>query len=134
MMSEKEIKKFKEAMRPHPPVAPPKDLHPPHTPTPTMMAIAEERARPTLPMGDIDFDAIANSSEFKRFIYYLFTGKVHRGSLQKLDEEIKVYKKVAEDVMETMRGSRTDYREVMRELKDVLAKKREVIEKNEKGS
>lgn len=111
----------------HPPMAPPKPIE--RSPTPEMIKIAEERVKPmVIPHGEIDFEAIANSSEFKRFIYYLFTGKTHRGTIAKLDQEIKVYKKVAEDVMETMRGSKSDYRMVMKELKEKL---QEVREKNE---
>ena len=37
----------------------------------------------------IDFNAIANSSEFQRFIYLLLTGKTHRGSAVKLKRDIK---------------------------------------------
>jgi hypothetical protein len=57
---------------------------------------------------DIDFTAIATSSEFKRFIYYLLVGKTHRGTKKQLDQDINTkirdtrramdFKKVVEDI------------------------------------
>ena len=41
---------------------------------------------------EIDFEKIANSSEFKRLIYMIYTGKTHRGNRQNLDNEIKSHK------------------------------------------
>ena len=57
----------------------------------------------------IDFDKIANSSEFKRFIYYIFSGKTHRGSIEKLNKDIN---KIQTDVRKSM-----DFRKVIEDIK-----------------
>ena len=86
-----------------------------------MEEVALSRLHPPEPRyGDIDFTAIANSSEFKRFVYFIYTGKVHRGTLQQLDREIKQTQEAVEVVKEFARGSKTDYRECMKELKERL--------------
>ena len=57
----------------------------------------------------IDFDKIANSSEFKRFIYYIFSGKTHRGSIEKLNKDIN---KMQNDVRKSM-----DFKKVVEDIK-----------------
>ena len=64
----------------------------------------------------IDFKAIANSSEFQRFIYYLFTGKTHRGSLERLKKDIIEFKEDTNLVR--------DYKGVMNEFKEKVARLR----------
>lgn len=86
----------------------PKELHPP---PPVRIETSYE---------NIDFTAIANSSEFKRFVYFIYTGKVHRGTLKQLDREIKQTQEAVEVIKELGRGSKADYREVMKELKEKL--------------
>ena len=86
-----------------------------------MEEVALSRLHPPEPRyGDIDFTAIANSSEFKRFVYFIYTGKVHRGTLQQLDREIKQTQEAVEIIKEYARGSKADYRAVMKELKERL--------------
>lgn len=64
----------------------------------------------------IDFKAIANSSEFQRFIYYLFTGRTHRGSLERLKKDISEFKEESELVR--------SYKGVMQEFKEKVARLR----------
>ena len=38
---------------------------------------------------DIDYEKIARSSEFKRLVYLIYTGKTHRGTREDLDVKLK---------------------------------------------
>jgi hypothetical protein len=46
----------------------------------------------------IDFNKIANSSEFKRFMYYIYTGKTHRGTKDQLDWDIKKKRQEVQEI------------------------------------
>ena len=96
----------------HPEEIKEEDLHPPRAPTPTMIDVAQKR----LEYGDINFQMIANSSEFKRFVYFIYTGKTHRGTLEKLDNDIKQIK----DNVEIVRAMP---KEVLAELKEKIKKR-----------
>lgn len=74
---------------------------------------------------DLDYDEIARSSEFRRFVYYIYTGKTHRGTLKKLDIDIKAHKEVSQIVTKLQRGSPQDFRECMKELEEKLKARRE---------
>jgi len=114
-------KKDKKLEELHPPMAPPRiDESEQYSVRNHYDDAFESLAHATPKPAEIDFEAIARSSEFKRFIYYLFTGKVHRGSLQKLDRDIKVHRELSEEINKFARGSHMDYREVMKELKEKL--------------
>ena len=62
----------------------------------------------------IDYEKIARSSEFQRFIYFILTGKTHRGSLQKLKQEVKIVKSKYESA----------YKGVMSEFKSKVERMR----------
>ena len=104
--------------KPHPPIAPPKpiqkkDLKPPKQVEPTSFVnqiINEE---------DIDFNKIANSSEFKRFIFMIRTGSTFRGSNEELDKKLVKTEQEISIVRELGRGSHQDFREVVNELKEI---------------
>lgn len=85
-----------------------KELHPP---PPVRIETSYE---------DIDFTAIANSTEFRRLVYLIYMGKTHRGKDIELRREIKETQQAVEVVKELGRGSKADYREVMKELKERL--------------
>ena len=67
----------------HPPIAPKPVIKietltpPPLTPKKIISEIM-----PEVDYSNIDFEYIAKSSEFKRFIYFMYTGKTHRGTIQ----------------------------------------------------
>ena len=119
----------------HPPIAPPKEIIVEHewddqfyesvageteVGRNVLGSCASESVH-TLPVATnskpaIDFKAIANSSEFQRFIYYLFTGKTHRGSLERLKKDIIEFKEDTNLVR--------DYKGVMNEFKEKVARLR----------
>ena len=68
----------------HPPIAP-KPVIKIETLTPPPKPVIESN----VDYSNIDFEYIAKSSEFKRFIYFMYTGKTHRGTIKQLDQEIK---------------------------------------------
>ena len=108
--------------KPHPPIAPPKELHPPKKIEPISFitqVISQE---------DIDFNKIANSSEFKRFIYFIRTGTTFRGSNPELDKKLKKTEEEINIVRELGRGSHQDFRDVVKELKENLAKRKAKFE------
>ena len=109
--------------------------HPPVAPKPVIKI--ETLTPPSKPevsnidYSNIDFEYIAKSSEFKRFVYFMYTGKTHRGTIKQLDQEIRRTKENLEIVNEMGRGSKTDMKEVVRELKLTLqARKNKIPELN----
>ena len=105
--------------------------HPPIAPKPVIKI--ETLTPPPKPevsnvdYSNIDFEYIAKSSEFKRFIYFMYTGKTHRGTIKQLDQEIKRTKENLEIVNEMGRGTNTDMKEVVRELKLTLQARKDKI-------
>lgn len=81
-----------------------------------------------LDFDNIDYDRISNSSEFKRFVYMIRTGKTHRGTKEDLDRKLKDTQEVIDVVKELKRGSTSDYRIVINEMKSKLAKQKAKIE------
>ncbi len=65
----------------------------------------------------IDFSKIANSSEFKRFIYFIRVGTTFRGSNAKLDIELKKSEEKINIVKDLNKGN---FRDVMNEFKEKL--------------
>ena len=94
-----------------PPTAP-KHLKPPPLAKPI-------KIEPMTKIGHLSFDEIANSSEFKRFIFYLFEGKTHRGTADDLDRKLNNHHETLEIVQDLRKGS---YGDVMKEFKDKVAK------------
>lgn len=92
-----------------------KTLHPPKPPKPVKM------------VSDDFFVELANSTEFKRFIYKVLYGKVHRTEKQhgNLDEKVKVGLEIFQ---EFGRGTKKDFRDVVKELKEKLAKQKVKVE------
>ena len=114
--------KFKNFEKPHPPIAPPKpiqkqDLQPPKPPK----EVIEQDF-------DVYFNKISNSSEFKRLVYLIYTGKTHRGTREDLDVKLKSHQETISIVEEVGRGSHQDFREVVKELKENLAKRKAKFE------
>ena len=93
-----------------PPTAPPPRLNPPPPP----------RIDPVTEIGNLSFEEIARSSEFKRFIYYLFEGKTHRGSTEDLDKKLQNHNKDLK-IVQDLRKEKA-YGDVMKEFKDKVAK------------
>ena len=110
--------------------------HPPIAPKPvikieTLTPPSKPAVKSNVDYSNIDFEYIARSSEFKRFVYFMYTGKTHRGTIKQLDEEIKRTKENLEIVNEIGRGTTTDMKEVVRELKLTLqARKNKIPELN----
>ena len=99
------------------------DLRPPKTVSkPTIQKIE--------PIQDFDsyFENISKSSEFKRLVYLIYTGKTHRGTTKNLDVELKSHKTDIDIVKGLGRGSHQDFKEVVNELKEALAKRKAKIE------
>jgi len=74
---------------------------------------------------DLDFNAIANASEFRRFVYWIRTGKVFRGSNEKLDIELKKTQEDLDIVKLMKKQQRPIFMGVMNEYKDKLVKLKE---------
>jgi len=78
-------------------------------------------------ISDNFFVELANSTEFKRFIYKVLYGKVHRTEKQhgNLDEKVKVGLEVFQ---EFERGTTKNFKEFVKELKEKLAKQKVKVE------
>ena len=143
-MSEEEIAKFKailkkevEGKKPMPPMAPPPP--PPkvieRAPTPEMKEIGEKRLEPAQPDPTplIDWNRITQLSSFQRFIIDAikisvpgFKGIPTRKPKPVMQREFNkraAMLKQASNVVDVIRGSRADYRDVMKELKQVLTQR-----------
>ena len=116
----------------HPPMAPPKPIE--RSPTPEMKAIALERVSSV----EIDLESMpkeywdyCNKNDAKRAWILARFGKLHRGSTADLKRKVIQQNKALEigkEVVSLVRGSKADYRMVMKELKEKL---QEVREKND---
>ena len=116
----------------HPPIAPkPVIKIETLTPPPLTPKKIIPKIMPGSDYSNIDFEYIAKSSEFKRFVYFMYTGKTHRGTIKQLDQEIKRTKENLEIVNEMGRGTMKDRKALINELKQVLkAKKNKIQELN----
>ena len=96
-----------------------KHLHPPKSPK-------KELSKPIMIEDDF-FGELAHSTEFKRFIYKVLYGKVHRTEKQhgNLDQKVK---DGLEFVREVGRGNRSDVLAMRKELKEALSKRKTKIE------
>ena len=65
----------------------------------------------------IDFNAMANASEFQRFVYWILTGETFRGSTKALKMKIRN----TSEKIKLVRGLPSD---VLKELKEVLEKRK----------
>lgn len=83
-------------------------------------------------VGNISFDELADSSEFKRLVYLIWFGKTHRGKGSDLDAQMwkrqKDFESFQEIAEELGRGTMTDAKAMVKELKEVLNKRKEMIE------
>lgn len=79
--------------------------------------------QPVIPIEDDYFSEIAHSSEFRRLIYKVLYGKVHRTEKQhgNLEQKVKIG---LETLRELGRGTKQDFRDVIKELKKVLAERK----------
>ena len=84
--------------------------------------------KPIIDYEGIDFDKIANSSEFKRFIFMIRTGSTFRGSNVELDKKLQKTEQEINFIKEIGRGTHQDFRSVVSELKEALAKRKSKIE------
>lgn len=123
------------------------DLHPPKAPVNVMYQKAMERLTPKIDITEIDIiEKIEkwakrrttirsimelindfNALELPAGITRMTPEDMSKG-LTQAKIKIKEDAKIAGDVNEIMRGSKSDYRNVMKELKEVLAKRKEVVE------
>ncbi len=95
--------------------------------------VQEMKLNPPKPSMDFDieginFSKIANSSEFKRFIYFIRTGTTFRGSNAKLEVELVKTEEKINIVKELGRGTTSDFKEVVSELKEAIAKRKARLE------
>ena len=83
-------------------------------------------------VGNISFDELADSSEFKRLVYLIWFGKTHRGKGSDLDAQMwkrqKEFESFQEIAVELGRGTASDMKSVVLELKEALNKRKESIE------
>ena len=79
----------------------------------------------------IAFQKIANSSEFKRLVYLIWFGKTHRGKSNDLERQLIKRKEEIIVINKIGRGTHQDFREVVSELKEALAKRKAKIEDQE---
>lgn len=70
----------------------------------------------------IDFNAIADASEFRRFIYWIRTGKVFRGSNEKLTIELNKTQEELDIVKLMKKQQKPIFMSVMNEYEAKLAK------------
>lgn len=89
----------------HPPIAPKEDID--------LREYIGFVDRDIKEIDDIDWDAISHASEFRRFIYWIRTGKVFRGSNDMLDIELKKTQK-------TINTVRRMPPELLQELKEAI--------------
>ncbi len=74
--------------------------------------------------GEISFEEIANSSEFKRLIYLIWFGKTHRGKSKDLEIQLSKRKQEITIIKKFEMDTRKDFTEVIKELKTELAKRK----------
>lgn len=98
------------------------DLKPPKTPK-----IFVDDTKPDV-INKITFEEIANSSEFKRLVYLIQFGKTHRGKSVDLERKLVKRQQEIKIIREYERGTHGDFRNVVKELKEKLAKQKEKIE------
>lgn len=84
--------------------------------------------KPIIDYEGIDFNKIANSSEFRRFIYMIRTGSTFRGSNIELDKKLLKTEQEINIIKEIGRGTHQDFKSVVSELKEALAKRKAKIE------
>ena len=75
-----------------------------------------------------------NNLDTKRSWMLARFGKSHRGSTEALKQKVVQQNKeleIGKEINSLVRGSRADYREVMKELKAKLASRKEVVETDE---
>lgn len=77
----------------------------------------------------ISFEEIANSSEFKRLVYLIQFGKTHRGKSDDLERKLIKRRQEITVIKEYERGTKQDFKEVVKELKNKLLKQRELVRK-----
>ena len=106
----------KPPMKPKEVVIKKEALKPPKTP------------KPIIDYEGIDFNKIANSSEFKRFIFMIRTGSTFRGSNVELDKKLIKTEEEINIIKELGRGTHQDFKSVVSELKEALAKRKAKIE------
>ncbi len=75
----------------------------------------------------ITFEEIANSTEFKRLVYLIQFGKTHRGKSTDLERKLIKRQQEITIIQEIERGSKGAFKEVVKELKLKLAKRKELI-------
>ena len=97
------------------------------TPTPVNKKPSKAPKIEIQKISDNFFVDLANSTEFKRFIYKVLYGKVHRTEKQhgNLDEKVKVGLEVFQ---EFERGTHNDFRSVVKELKEKLTEQKVKVE------
>ena len=93
---------------------------------PKTIKISVDDTKPDV-VNKITFEEIANSSEFKRLVYLIQFGKTHRGKSKDLDRKLVKRQSEIKIIREYERGTKQDFRNVVKELKLKLAKQREKI-------
>jgi hypothetical protein len=99
-------------------------LHPPKAPPPPIEI-------DDITYEDIDYYALAKSSEFRRFVYMVRTGKTFRGSNDELDKQLSKTQtniNTVQEITRNVRGSKADFKAVMEEFKEVLQRRRDEID------
>ena len=110
-----------------PKVSPPVHLQPPKPPT-VIEEISEE-----LIAGRLTFEEIANSSEFKRLVYLIQYGKVHRGTGVDLERKLIKRQNQIKAINEYERGTKRDFKAVVAELKIRLKEQKIKAEEQKHG-
>jgi len=78
-------------------------------------------------LDEIEFQKIANSSEFKRLVYLIWFGKTHRGKSNDLERQLVKRKDEITTLNRIGRGTHQDFREVVNELEEALAKRKRAL-------
>jgi len=113
------LEKFENLEKPKAPT--PVTKKPPKAPK-----ISVDDTKPDV-INKITFEEIANSSEFKRLVYLIQFGKTHRGKSKDLERKLIKRQQEIKIIREYERGTKQDFRNVVKELKLKLAKQREKI-------
>jgi len=92
---------------------------------PEPMNIMYDVATKRLEKSEIDnyIESLAKTSEYKRFMYRIITGKVWRGSNKELEANLNRKVKNIEQFNELKRGSAGDFKLVINEFKELLEEK-----------
>jgi hypothetical protein len=125
----------------HPDEIKKEDLHPPMAPTDAidslLHALPDEWKTSEIDLKSMpkEYWDYCDSNDAKRAWKLARFGKTHRGTTADLKRQVIQQNKeleIGKEINSLLRGSKADYKEVMKELKEKLAQKKEVIDRDDK--